>query len=146
MRRLLKAAIVVGAVVVAAQFGQVARTNPPVESDLAAPDRVKAVLRGACYDCHSNETRWPWYGAIAPLSWLIHHDVTEGRRRLNFSQWADYASDPDTASQKLAKISQFVARGDMAPWYYRMLHPDARLAPPQRAALISWVEQEGARQ
>jgi hypothetical protein len=145
MRGLLRAAIVIGSVIVAAQFRQFARTNPAVDSDLVAPDPVKAVLRSACYDCHSNETRWPWYGTIAPLSWLIHHDVTEGRRRLNFSQWAEYASDPDTASQKLAKISQSVARGDMAPWYYRMLHADARLAPPQRTALISWVEQESAR-
>jgi hypothetical protein len=145
MTRSLKAAIIAGSVTVAAQFVQFARTNPPVGSDLAAPDQVEVVLRGACYDCHSNETRWPWYGAIAPVSWLMHRDVAEGRRRLNFSQWAEYASDPGTVSQKLAKISQFVASGDMAPWYYRILHPDARLAPAQRTALIAWVQQETAR-
>ena len=142
----MAASIVVGSVVVAAQFERFARTNPPIVSDLVAPHDVTGILRAACYDCHSNETRWPWYTAIAPLSWLIDHDVTEGRRRLNFSQWASYASDPGTVSQKLAKISQVVANGDMAPWYYRLLHPNARLAPAQRQALIRWVTQETAHQ
>ena len=145
MTRWRKAAIVAGCLALVAQVGQFARTNPLVDGDLVAPAPVKAVLRAACYDCHSNETRWPWYGTIAPISWLLHHDVTEGRRRLNFSQWAEYTSDPGTVAEKLGKISQFVASGDMAPWYYRMLHQDARLAPAQRAALLAWVEQERAR-
>ena len=145
MRPWPKVAMVVGSVAVAAQFAQFARTNPPVTGDLAAPEPIKGVLREACYDCHSNETGWPWYSCVAPFSWLIHHEVTEGRRRLNFSQWAEYASDPGTLSQKLAQISQAVANGEMAPWYYRLLHPQARLAPAQRAALVKWVGEESAR-
>ncbi|MFI5398010.1 MAG: heme-binding domain-containing protein [Candidatus Binatia bacterium] len=137
-----KAGIAIAVVAAAAQFARPARMNPPVHSDLIAPVEVKALLRDACYDCHSNETRWPRYSTIAPLSWLMQHDVNRGRERLNFSQWAEYASDPATAAQKLEKIAQFVTRGDMAPWYYRMLHPTARLTPTQRDALIGWVNQE----
>lgn len=125
----------------AAQFVQRAGTNPPATGDLLAPVAVKSVLRRACYDCHSNETRWPWYSAVAPLSWLIHRDVTAGRRRLNFSEWDDYSSDPGTVSQKLEEISQSVARGDMAPCYYQVLHPSARLTATDRQTIIGWGRQ-----
>ena len=118
------------------------RTNPAVESDLVAPPEIKSALHRACYDCHSNETTWPWYSAVAPMSWVIHHDVSEGRRRLNFSSWGDYTEDPGTKFQKLEEISKSVARGDMAPWYYRMLHRDATLSDDQRAQLVRWVTQE----
>jgi hypothetical protein len=142
MRCVPKAGIVIAAVAAAAQFARPTRMNPPVQSDLTAPVEVTTMLRSACYDCHSNETRWPWYSTIAPLSWLMQHDVNRGRERLDFSQWAEYASDPGTAAQKLEKIAQFVTRGDMAPWHYRMLHPTARLTPRQRDTLIGWVNQE----
>src|SRR5580704_9253444 len=86
-------------VIVAIQFIPLERRNFPVKTDLVTPAPIKAALRTACYDCHSNRTRWPWYGAIAPASWLVAHEVNEGRRRLNFSDWDAYASDPGTASQ-----------------------------------------------
>ena len=73
-----------------AQFITVQRTNPPLKEDLAAPPHIKTLLRRACYDCHSNETRWPWYTYIAPVSWLILHDVERGRQELNFSEWGSY--------------------------------------------------------
>lgn len=138
------ALISVGAIFAAAQFVRYPRTNPPVQSDFAAPAEVKRLVRRACYDCHSNETRWPWYSGIAPASWLIHHDVDEGRRRLNFSEWADYAYDPGTKAQKLDEIGKFVASGRMAPWYYRMLHPRVRLRAAQRQTIIRWVAQENS--
>jgi Haem-binding domain len=131
-----------GAVLLAAQLVRVPRDNPPVASDLHAPIDVDDALRHACYDCHSNQTRWPWYSAIAPLSWVIHRDVDEGRKRLNFSNWADYEADPGTRSQKLAEIAKFVAGQNMAPWYYRLLHPDARLTEAQRQAVIRWTERQ----
>lgn len=59
-------------------------TNPPTTGEVAAPPAVQRALRHACYDCHSNETSWPWSANLAPISWLVHYDVTEGRRRLNF--------------------------------------------------------------
>ena len=146
MRGSSKGLIVIGALIGVAQGVRFPQTNPPVRGDLVAPLAVKDVLRGACYDCHSNETQWPWYSNVAPLSWLVHHEVEEGRKRLNFSDWAEYASDPETASQKLAQISKFVASGDMAPWYYRMLRRCARLSAAQRDRVIRWVKQEASRQ
>ena len=74
-------------VAIGIQLYPVARTNPPVTADFSGPAEVKAVLKTACYDCHSNETRWPWYSYVAPLSWLVTHDVEEGRAEFNLSAW-----------------------------------------------------------
>src|SRR5207249_9216899 len=95
MRRPLTLLLGFGAALVCSQAVRVQRINPPVRGDLTAPPPIQEVLREACYDCHSNETRWPLYSALGPFSWLIQHDVVAGRRRLNFSDWTDYASDPD---------------------------------------------------
>lgn len=133
------------AVFAAIQFVAAERTNPPVRSDLGAPPQVNDLLRRACYDCHSNETRWAWYSALAPFSWTIVRDVKEGRRRLNFSEWADYASDPETRKHKLNQIVDSVARGDMAPWYYGVLHSEARLTHDQRTLIIHWASREADR-
>ena len=137
------AGLVLGGVVVAAQFVGYARTNPPVASAVAAPPEVETVLRRACFDCHSNETRWPWYSAVAPLSWLLTRDVDEGRRRLNFSDWDAYASDPETRVYKLQQIAASVTNGSMAPWYYQVLHPSARLSAADAALLIRWAQADG---
>ena len=66
------------------QFAPVDRSNPSVTGEVSAPDPIMAVLRNSCYDCHSNETRWPWYSRVAPLSWRIAQHVREGRGHLNF--------------------------------------------------------------
>ena len=66
-------------------------SNPPISSDIIAPENVKMILRESCYDCHSNETIWYWYTKYAPVSWLIAHDVNEGREYLNFSTWDNYS-------------------------------------------------------
>jgi hypothetical protein len=146
MRRLSRAGIVAGALIGVAQCVRLPASNPPVHGDLVAPAEVKSLLRHACYDCHSNETEWPWYSTIAPASWLVRHDVNEGRRRLNFSDWADYESDPETAAQKLRQVATSLTSGDMAPTYYQLLHADARLTAPQRDIVIRWCEQEAVRQ
>jgi heme-binding protein len=144
---LLAAALMfVAAQMVAAQFAPVALTNPPVRNDLAAPPEIKSILRRACYDCHSNETRWPWYSGVAPASWLIRDHVLEGRRRLNFSVWGDYAYDPGTEAQKLNEIAKFAANGKMPPWYYRMTHPGARLTTMEREAVAGWAIQKAGNQ
>jgi hypothetical protein len=128
----------------AAQLVRPVRTNPPSRGDLAAPPEVMDILRHACYDCHSNQTRWPWYSAIAPVSWLVDRDVNEARRRLNFSYWADYAYDPGTRVHKLGEIGKLVANGEMAPWYYRMLHHEARLTRSQRETILHWIAHENS--
>jgi cytochrome c551/c552 len=143
--RAFKAALVSLAILFAIiQLIPVVRSNPPGASDPDAPAAIAGLLKRACYDCHSNETRWPWYSFIAPASWLVSHHVAEARRRLNFSEWEEYASDPDTASHKLAQIADQVASGKMAPWYYRAMHRDARLNPAERQALIRWAQASSA--
>ncbi len=135
----------VGTALVCSQAVRVERTNPPTRGDLVAPALVRELLRDACYDCHSNQTRWPWYSALAPFSWLIEHDVTAGRRRLNFSEWTDYASDPETAAQKLREVEKSVTDGDMAPRYYQMLHPRGRLTNEERGLIARWAADEARR-
>ncbi len=136
----------VAAQIVAEQFAPVALTNPPVRSDLTAPPEIKSILRRACYDCHSNETRWPWYSGVAPASWLIRDHVLEGRRRLNFSIWGDYVHDPGTEAQKLSEIVKFVTNGKMPPWYYTMTHPGAGLTRMEREAVARWAAQKAGNQ
>jgi len=144
--RLFAKSVGIGAVsLLAIQFIPAHRYNPAVKGDLVARPTVKGALQNACYDCHSNQTRWPWYSAVAPASWKIARDVNDGRRRLNFSAWDDYASDPETARRKLNEIARFVASGDMAPWYYRALHPDARLSDLQRRLIVSWAREQASR-
>ncbi|MDM7915171.1 MAG: heme-binding domain-containing protein [Candidatus Eisenbacteria bacterium] len=126
---------------VAIQAVPVERTNPPVESDLAAPEPVRAVLRRACYDCHSHETAWPWYSRVAPVSWLVADDVREGRHEVNFSRWGrlDARKQAEVRREAWKEISE----GEMPLWFYRPLHPDARLSEEDKAVLRAWLTGPG---
>ena len=140
MRRMLKAlGITIVAFVILAQFVRIDRTNPPVESDVLAPPEVKPTLRAACYDCHSNETVWPWYSPIAPVSWLLAYDVGKGREELNFSTWQRY--DAKQQQKNLKETVETVNDGEMPPWYYVIAHPEAHLADKDRQALVAWANQ-----
>jgi heme-binding protein len=130
--------VVVAAAFVAAQFVPAKRVNPPAQSSLVAPLPIMATLRRACYDCHSNETRWPWYSRVAPVSWLIVRDVNLGRKEINFSEWASYY--PRTRRRKLEWIGRALHDEEMPPWSYRLMHPGARLTDADRAALVHWTE------
>src|SRR5689334_23582497 len=73
-----------------AQLIPVDRRNPPVQAEVQASAEARVLLRRACYDCHSNETVWPWYARVAPVSWVVVHDVRRGRDVVNFSTWTLY--------------------------------------------------------
>jgi hypothetical protein len=118
------------------QLLQCERTNPQVSGDIAAPAPVASVLRRACYDCHSNETVWPWYSRLAPVSWLLYRDVTEGRRHLNFSEWDRV--DAGRRTRKLRAVEEEIDAGDMPPWFYLPMHATARLTEADKQALKSW--------
>ncbi len=122
----------------ASQLVPVDRTNPPVETEVPATAEARSVLRRACYDCHSNETTWPWYSRIAPVSWLVARDVHEGREELNYSTWNRYTTEQQL--KKLKKSREEVAEGEMPPWLYLPLHPDARLSGDDRAVLRAWSQ------
>jgi hypothetical protein len=119
------------------QFVPVERSNPPVEEEVPAPANVRAMLRRACYDCHSNETRWPWYSHVAPVSWLVAHDVHEARKHLNFSTWNQY--NPKRQARKLNEVWEEVDEGEMPLWYYLAVHRDAVLSDADRALLREWA-------
>jgi hypothetical protein len=126
-------------VLIAVQFAPLDTTNPPVEQDIPASPEVKAVLRRACYDCHSNETVWPWYSRIALISWLIVRDVQEGREELNFSTWNRYSTKEQV--KKLKESWEEVQEGKMPPWFYLAVHRDVRLAEADRALVRQWALQ-----
>ena len=107
-------------------------------SDLSAPPEVKGILRRSCCDCHSNETRWRWYGYVAPVSWLLAGDVNEARRKLNFSKWGEY---PDTKRMRLARdIVDQLNEGAMPLPSYLWLHPGARLSAEEVETIRRWTE------
>jgi hypothetical protein len=136
-KRVLWIAVAVLAVFGGIQFVPTTRTNPPVQSDVTAPAAVKAILRDACYDCHSNETRWPWYSRVAPVSWLVTDHVNEGREDLNFSEWPVF----DFEEQALAfkDIREQVSGKKMPLRSYRILHSEARLSDAQRDTILQWA-------
>jgi hypothetical protein len=132
-----------------AQFTNPTRTNRPVSpgDDLSAtnapPAEIAQLLRGACYNCHSDETQWPWYSRVAPVSWWVVDHVNSGRKRLNFSEWPH--QDSQRAARKWNRISEEVSSGDMPLPSYTWVHPEARLTVEQRARLAKWAEQEAGR-
>ena len=122
------------------------RENPPVKNDLIAAAQpsasVAALLRAACYDCHSRETRWPLYARIAPVSWLIASDVNEGREHLDFSDWP---ADPARAAKQLDRVNEVVDYREMPPAKYTLLHADARLTEAQRKEILDWTDAAATR-
>jgi Haem-binding domain len=109
-------------------------TNPAVRQEPSWDSvRTRSLAVRACFDCHSNQTTWPWYSSIAPTSWLIQHDVNEGRRKLNFSEFdRPQRTAPDSAKQTRS--------GEMPPWYYAFHGGEARLSPAEQRDLVLGLE------
>jgi Haem-binding domain len=126
----------------AIQFIPIDRSNPPIEVEISVPSEVKTVLQSACYDCHSNETTWPWYSHIAPISWLVAHDVHAGRDDLNFSTWNRYSTKQQV--EKLKETLEEVEEGKMPPWLYLAVHRDVQLSDRERVALQTWARESAA--
>lgn len=122
---------------VAIQLIPVDRSNPPIESEILASPEVRMILRRSCYDCHSNETIWPWYSKVAPVSWLVASDVHEGREELNFSTWGRYNRDQQV--KKLKETWEEILEGEMPPWNYLLTHKDATISPTERELIHKWV-------
>ena len=129
---------VIATLFIVIQLGPLDPTNPPVTAEIDAPDEVKAILRRSCYDCHSNETDWPWYGRVAPMSWLVAYDVAEAREHLNFSEWDRL--DAEERAEGIEESWEEVEEGEMPLWFYLPLHPEARLAADDLDVLRRWAE------
>lgn len=135
-----------GLAVVGVAIQLVPNELPPVESnnpgDLIGSgmvsEDVAGMLKASCYDCHSNESKYPWYSSVAPASWLVAKDVREAREELNFSTWADY--DMMEKLEKLDDISIEVKEGEMPMEIYTAIHTSAKLDDAQRQLIIAWAE------
>ena len=118
------------------QFIPVKRTNPGSISEIDAPADVKAIFRNSCFDCHSNETVWPWYSYVAPASWLLVSDVNEGRENLNFSNWGNL--DRSKQAKLREEIWEEIREERMPLWQYRILHPGSKLSQEQKNLIRNW--------
>jgi hypothetical protein len=120
------------------QVIQVEKTNPIVEKSLEikAPENIMKMFKNACYDCHSNETVWPWYSSIAPASWIIKGHVEDGRRSLDFTKWELYNEE-----EKLKKLKEIyrTVYASMPLVNYIKLHKEADLSKEQRELIREWT-------
>jgi hypothetical protein len=134
------------ALLVAIQFIRPARTNPQVtpastlEAKVNVPPDVERILTAACKDCHSYETRWPWYSNVAPVSWFVINHVNDARQRLNFSEWPP----PTSVSARFSRrprpsACDEVQTHDMPLFSYRLIHRDSRLTPQDIQTFCQWA-------
>jgi len=148
MKRILKIiGIILGVIFLGIQFFRPNRDNPVMDpskslfANANVPPEVATLIRNACFDCHSDETRWPFYSNIAPVSWLVASDVQEGRKHMNFSEWGTYAAKK--RALKLDRLQDQVTDGGMPLPKYLLMHPDARLSDADRKKIADWAEKEG---
>ena len=131
--------IIVAVVLIGIQLVGFETTNPNVLADIQTPMEIKTILKNSCYDCHSNETKWPWYSKVAPISWYIIYDVNEGREALNFSDWDKLTTDKQY--KLVGKIVQEIDEDEMPPSLYSIMHSSARLGIEKKGELKKWLQQ-----
>ncbi len=142
------AVIAVAAFFIVIQLIQPKETNPPViasrsiSTHVKVPGDIKAILFRACGDCHSNQTVWPWYGHVAPISWVVVDDVNEGRRKLNFDDWETLQSSKQ-ATDLLSGICKEVEQKGMPPFSYRIVHRQSGMNKQETATICSWANSFG---
>ena len=149
-RPLLTALITLTAIFVIIQFYRPEKTNPPVDPshEIGAvthmPMGVHEVLLRSCNDCHSNQTRWPWYSNVAPVMWLVRSDVSSGRRHMNFSEWSSYSRT--RADALLENVCAWTQNRHMPMPIYLRMHSNASLSDSDIKMLCDWTTQERQRQ
>ncbi len=142
MGRITKAVLIILILAfIGIQFVDVEKTNPPVKGDIGAPQEVKTILKKSCYDCHSNETKWPWYSNVAPVSWFVTDDVNSGRRHLNFSAWETY--NDVRKEKKMKEIWDEISQDDMPMKAYTYMHPGTELDLNEKGIIKKWVTGKG---
>jgi len=145
LNRLIRYAVLAWiGVIVAVQLIRPARTNPPTDpsrtlaASMPVPPAAQSVLERSCRDCHSNDTRWPWYSNVAPMSWMLIDHVNSGRRHFNYSDWAGYA--PEKSRKVLHDICEETQQGSMPVGSYTLIHRDARLSDADVQTLCAWTK------
>ncbi len=139
-KRILTAGLVIAA---AAQFIRPERTNPQtdpalsIRNDSLLTPAVLGLIERACFDCHTNETNWPWYSSVTPVNFLVARDVSEGRGHLNLSQWL--SQPPARRASSLERMYDEVSDGAMPLPPYLILHPEASLTDDEKKMLLDWL-------
>lgn len=136
MKKKILYAIIV--LLVAIQFVPVTRDNPPADQPLEVSGKEKELLKNACYDCHSNETVWPWYSYVAPISWVVAGHTHNGRKEINFSEWGKY--EEGKKDHKLEESIEEVEEGKMPIPGYSVMHEKAELTKEDRDILINFFK------
>lgn len=133
-----RALLIIISIFIIMQFFQVDKTNEktPKNLEIKAPENIMTMFKNACYDCHSNETKWPWYSNIAPFSWMINSHVQDGRMALNFSTWENY---PQEKKQEKMKEIFRTAYASMPLSSYIRFHKEADLTREQRTEIRDWT-------
>lgn len=135
---------IVLAVFIILQFIPVDRSNPATTAGegFTAPAEVTEIVRTSCFDCHSNETVWPWYSYVAPVSWLVSSDVAEGREHFNLSHWPAYSNEEK--GEIAAEMIEEIEEGEMPLGIYLIMHSEAEITKDELAILAGWAESLGA--
>ncbi|MCB0747630.1 MAG: heme-binding domain-containing protein [Ignavibacteriae bacterium] len=126
------------------QFFTIDKTNPPAQVDKDfitisnPPAELASMIKNSCYDCHSNQTKYPWYSNVAPVSWLLKNHIDDGRKHLNFSTWSEY--DLKKKDRKLDECVEMIQSGDMPMKPYVFMHSEATLNDIQRNQLVKWLK------
>lgn len=142
----MKKKIVYGllAILIIIQFFRIDKTNPPINlaDDFITitnpPEEITVMLKSACYDCHSHESKYPWYSNIAPVSWWVKHHIDEAREELNFSKWSTFTEK--RKDHKFEEMEEEVEEGEMPLKPYPLTHPEAKLSAEQKTQLINWFK------
>ena len=123
------------------QFIPINKTNPIITQDIQAPAEVKNILRNSCYNCHSNETKWPWYSNFAPISWMVINDVNDARKKMNFSTWNKISFEKKEELMK--DIWDEIRQEDMPLTLYTYIHPESKLDLLQKNIIKKWITGSG---
>lgn len=127
------------------QFFQIEKTNPDIDLNQdflnihAAPLEISKLFKDACYDCHSHETRYPWYTSVAPISFWIKSHINEGRQHINYSIWNTYSEEKK--SHKIEEAIEMIEEKSMPLTSYIIAHPEARISESDRAKMVQWLKE-----
>lgn len=126
------------------QFFRIDKTNPPINNGMdfltikSTPENIAAKVKASCYDCHSNETKYPWYTNIQPVAWFMKSHIDEGRKHLNFSTFATY--EPKRQAHKLYEVVEMIENDEMPLQSYVLGHSEAKLSAEEKQMLIDYFK------
>ncbi|MDY3547821.1 heme-binding domain-containing protein [Riemerella anatipestifer] len=142
MKKVALALLAAGVII---QFFQIDKTNPAVDKGMdfiqikKVPESTANLLRNACYDCHSNETQYPWYTNVQPVAWFVKEHINDGRKHLNFSTFATYSHEKQ--NRKIEESIEEIEKGGMPLKSYLLAHSEAKLSDEQKQELLNFLKQ-----